>query len=67
MPARVKKDDIVFVIAGDQKGARGKVLRVQLDAAPVGLLTTPTARGNRGRGSLAAGSKRPSFWSLSTS
>jgi large subunit ribosomal protein L24 len=26
--ARIKKDDIVVVIAGDQKGARGKVLRV---------------------------------------
>lgn len=28
MAARVKKDDIVVVISGDHKGARGKVLRV---------------------------------------
>ncbi len=28
MAARIKKDDQVIVIAGDQKGARGKVLRV---------------------------------------
>ena len=28
MAARVKKDDIVIVISGDHKGARGKVLRV---------------------------------------
>jgi large subunit ribosomal protein L24 len=28
MAARVRKDDIVEVIAGDNKGARGKVLRV---------------------------------------
>jgi len=28
MAARVRKDDIVEVIAGDHKGARGKVLRV---------------------------------------
>lgn len=28
MAARVKKDDIVEVIAGDHRGARGKVLRV---------------------------------------
>lgn len=31
MAARIKKDDIVMVIAGDQKGARGKVLRVLPD------------------------------------
>lgn len=31
MAARVKKDDIVVVIAGDHKGARGKVLRVLTD------------------------------------
>lgn len=28
MAARVRKDDIVEVVAGDHKGARGKVLRV---------------------------------------
>ncbi len=28
MAARIRKDDQVIVIAGDQKGARGKVLRV---------------------------------------
>jgi large subunit ribosomal protein L24 len=28
MAARIRKDDIVVVIAGDHKGARGKVLRV---------------------------------------
>lgn len=28
MAARIKKDDVVVVIAGDHKGARGKVLRV---------------------------------------
>jgi len=28
MAARIRKDDTVIVIAGDQKGARGKVLRV---------------------------------------
>jgi large subunit ribosomal protein L24 len=28
MAARIRKDDMVVVIAGDQKGARGKVLRV---------------------------------------
>ena len=28
MAARIKKDDLVIVIAGDQKGARGKVLRL---------------------------------------
>ena len=28
MGARIRKDDMVVVIAGDQKGARGKVLRV---------------------------------------
>ncbi len=28
MAARIRKDDVVVVIAGDQKGARGKVLRV---------------------------------------
>lgn len=31
MAARVRKDDIVEVIAGDYKGARGKVLRVLPD------------------------------------
>ena len=31
MAARVRKDDIVEVIAGDYKGARGKVLRVLRD------------------------------------
>lgn len=31
MAARIKKDDIVEVIAGDQKGTRGKVLRVLPD------------------------------------
>jgi large subunit ribosomal protein L24 len=31
MAARVRKDDIVEVIAGDHKGARGKVLRVIRD------------------------------------
>ncbi len=28
MAARIRKDDVVVVIAGDHKGARGKVLRV---------------------------------------
>lgn len=28
MAARIKKDDIVVVVAGDQRGARGKVLRI---------------------------------------
>lgn len=28
MAARIRKDDMVVVIAGDHKGARGKVLRV---------------------------------------
>ncbi len=28
MAARIRKDDIVQIIAGDHKGARGKVLRV---------------------------------------
>ena len=28
MAARIKKDDLVVVIAGDHRGARGKVLRV---------------------------------------
>jgi len=28
MAARIRKDDIVVVVAGDHKGARGKVLRV---------------------------------------
>ncbi len=28
MPARIRKDDLVVVIAGDHKGARGKVLRI---------------------------------------
>ncbi len=28
MAARVKKDDIVVVVSGDHRGARGKVLRV---------------------------------------
>lgn len=31
MAARVRKDDIVQVIAGDHKGATGKVLRVDKD------------------------------------
>ncbi len=31
MAARIRKDDIVQVIAGDHKGATGKVLRVDLD------------------------------------
>lgn len=31
MAARIKKDDLVEVIAGDHKGARGKVLRVLTD------------------------------------
>jgi len=31
MAARVRKDDIVEVIAGEHKGARGKVLRVMPD------------------------------------
>jgi large subunit ribosomal protein L24 len=31
MAARVRKDDIVVVIAGDHRGARGKVLRVMED------------------------------------
>jgi large subunit ribosomal protein L24 len=31
MAARVRKDDIVEVIAGDHKGAQGKVLRVSPD------------------------------------
>jgi large subunit ribosomal protein L24 len=28
MPARIKKDDVVFVRSGDDKGRTGKVLRV---------------------------------------
>jgi large subunit ribosomal protein L24 len=31
MAARIRKDDTVIVIAGDQKGSRGKVLRVLND------------------------------------
>lgn len=31
MAARIKKDDMVEVIAGDHRGARGKVLRVLVD------------------------------------
>lgn len=31
MAARVRKDDIVEIVAGDYKGARGKVLRVLRD------------------------------------
>lgn len=31
MAARIRKDDIVVVISGDHKGARGKVLRVLVD------------------------------------
>jgi large subunit ribosomal protein L24 len=31
MAARIRKDDIVEVIAGDSKGARGKVLKVLVD------------------------------------
>jgi large subunit ribosomal protein L24 len=35
MAARIRKDDIVVVIAGDQKGGRGKVLRVFPDRGRV--------------------------------
>jgi large subunit ribosomal protein L24 len=31
MAARIKKDDVVQVISGNHKGARGKVLRVLVD------------------------------------
>jgi large subunit ribosomal protein L24 len=31
MPARIKKDDVVFVRSGDDKGRTGKVLRVDGD------------------------------------
>jgi large subunit ribosomal protein L24 len=31
MAARIKKDDIVFVRSGDDRGRTGKVLRVMLD------------------------------------
>ncbi len=31
MAARIRKDDIVEVVSGDHKGARGKVLRVMHD------------------------------------
>lgn len=31
MAARIRKDDLVVVISGDNKGARGKVLRVLRD------------------------------------
>ncbi|MGE0479701.1 MAG: 50S ribosomal protein L24 [Phycisphaerae bacterium] len=31
MAARIRKDDVVVVISGDNKGARGKVLRVLRD------------------------------------
>jgi len=31
MAARIRKDDMVVVITGDHKGARGKVLRVIVD------------------------------------
>jgi large subunit ribosomal protein L24 len=31
MAARIRKDDVVVVIAGDHKGARGKVLRLVPD------------------------------------
>lgn len=31
MPARIRKDDIVQVISGEHRGARGKVLRVDKD------------------------------------
>jgi large subunit ribosomal protein L24 len=31
MPARIKKDDVVFVRSGDDKGRTGKVLRVIAD------------------------------------
>jgi len=31
MPARIRKDDMVMVVAGDAKGTRGKVLRVLRD------------------------------------
>lgn len=35
MAYRVKRNDVVEVIAGDQKGARGKVLRVDRDSGRV--------------------------------
>jgi large subunit ribosomal protein L24 len=35
MAARVKKDDVVVVISGDHRGARGKVLRVLRDEGRV--------------------------------
>ena len=35
--------------------------------APVGLVTTPTARGSAGSGRLRAASKSPSRWSFSRS
>jgi len=31
MPARIKKNDIVFVRSGDDKGKTGKVLRIDAD------------------------------------
>ncbi len=35
MAARIRRDDLVQVIAGDHKGARGKVLRVLTDRGRV--------------------------------
>jgi large subunit ribosomal protein L24 len=35
MSARIKKDDIVFVRSGDDKGKTGKVLRVMADRGKV--------------------------------
>ena len=35
MPARIKKDDVVFVRSGDDKGRTGKVLRILGDKVVV--------------------------------
>jgi len=35
MPARIKKDDVVFVRSGDDKGRTGKVLRIVGDKVVV--------------------------------
>src|ERR1700744_1210752 len=35
MPARIKKDDIVYVRSGDDKGKTGKVLRITSDKQKV--------------------------------
>ena len=35
MPARIKKDDVVFVRSGDDKGRTGKVLRIDGDKVVV--------------------------------